>query len=532
MNLIDDPCLPFRHRDGGIVHAPPAAMADPDLVDLGFPRADFNGAGWQFLIGLLQTAYAPANRKEWRRLWQQPPPREELHAALAPFRDSFELFGDGSRFMQDRAPLEEAPEVSVAALLIDAPGEQGIKFNTDHFVKRGVGEAMCPECAAMALFNFQTTGPAGGTGYRVGIRGGGPLTTLVLPHDPDASLWQKLLLNVLTRDNSDFRYPDPKPDDWRVFPWLAATRTSEKGSPTLVTTPEDVHPLHVFWAMPNRIRLEQGEGAGDCQVCGRVASQVLRNLHKTNLGYNYDGPWRHPLTPYRFNPKKPDEIPISQKGQQGGLGYRHWESLTLEDPQDQGNLPALVVRDYIRTKQPTLKGPKQARLCVFGYDLKQNKPRGWYSTEMPLFAVGEEHGDAFLHLVRQIEQAAQKAAWQTREAVKAAWFSRPGEAKGDFDFIQHRFWEATAGDFYAVLPDLAAAVEADSGDMPAPVASRWMRTVRRAAEGVFEDLALAGDAEAMDLKRVIAARNKLRSWLNGGKEMKNLRQQAKQEEIA
>lgn len=532
MNLIDAPWLPFRHRDGGVVHAPPSAMADPALVDLAFPRADFNGAGWQLLIGLLQTAFAPANRKEWLRLWQEPPTGEDLEAALAPFRGAFELLGEGAQFMQDRDPLEDAREASVASLLIEAPGEQGLKFNTDHFVKRGIGEAMCPACAAMGLFTKQITGPAGGTGYRVGIRGGGPLTTLVLPHDPDASLWQKLLLNLLPRDHDTFRYSDPRPDDWRVFPWLAPTRTSEKGSPTPVTTPEDAHPLHVFWAMPSRIRLEAEEEPGHCQVCGGEAGTSIRRLRVTNLGYNYDGAWIHPLTPYRADPKKPEQAPISLKGQQGGLGYRHWEALTLEDAQGRGNLPALVVRDYTHTKQRTMKGAKQARLWVFGYDLKQNKPRGWYSTEMPLIAVSEARTDVFLHLVRELEQTAEKAAWQTREAVKAAWFSRPGDARGDFDFIQHRFWEATAQAFYAALGDLAPAVEEGATALPPGTARRWREAIRGAANDVFEDLALSGEAEVMDLKRVIAARNKLRGWLAGGKEMKTLRRQAEQEETA
>lgn len=529
MNLINDPWLPFRQRNGERIYAPPAAVVDPELVDLDFPRADFNGAGWQFLIGLLQTAMAPANRKEWLQLWERPPEREELESRLKTWQDAFELEGGGARFLQDRDPLEGARQASIASLLIEAPGEQGLKQNTDHFVHRGMGEEMCPECTAAALYNFQATGPAGGTGYRVGIRGGGPLTTLVLPRESDAPIWHKLLLNLLTRD-SDFRYSDPDPRDWRVSPWLAATRTSEKGSSTLVTTPEDVHPLHLFWAMPNRIHLDEPEGPGTCQVCGREAEQVFRSMRMANLGYNYDGPFRHPLTPYRFDPKKPDQPPFSQKGQPGGLGYRHWESLTLADP-EQGNLPALVVQDYLKTKQPLLRGEKQPRLWLFGYDLKQNKPRGWYSTEMPLVAIPPESTDLFLSWVRQLDQAADRGARRTQDAVKQAWFSRPKDAKGDFDFIRHRFWEATTADFYTCLSELAQAIESGVTVLPAEVAQRWVSAIDRAANGVFESLALAGDEEAMDLKRVIAARNGLRSWLRSGKEMKALRQQMQQEAV-
>jgi CRISPR system Cascade subunit CasA len=535
MNLISDPWLPFRRRDGGVEYGPPAAVANPEFVDLALPRADFQGSAWQFLIGLLQTASAPASRKHWLQMWMEPPSTDDLLARFAPYAGTFELFGDGPRFMQDLDPMEQAKTAPAAGLLIEAPGEQGLKQNTDHFVKRGVGEEMCPHCAGLALLTMQLTGPAGGTGYRVGLRGGGPLTTLVLPHDKEASLWHKLLLNLLSRDR--LTYPDPQPDDGRIFPWRLPTRTSEKGSPTLTTTPDDMHPLHGYWAMPNRFRLEVEDEACECRVCGRHDERRIRTMRVTNYGYNYDGSWIHPLTPYRFDPKKSDP-PLSQKGQPGGIGYRHWESLVLKDEKDQGNLPAQVVQDYLTTKADTLRFAsdtttvsRQARLWVFGYDLKQNKPRGWYSTEMPLVAVEEEHRDQMLHWVRQLSDAAEKTAWQTRSAVKAAWFNRPGDAKGDFTFVDQRVWEATTGAFYACLKDMPAELPRRAG-LPPQIAQRWQQALRDQAMHTFDDLALSGETEAADLKRVIAARGKLRGWLFKGKEMKNLRQAAEQEEAA
>lgn len=529
MNLIEDPWLPFRHRDGGVIHGPPAAVIDGALVDLALPRADFQGAAWQFLIGLLQTACAPANRKEWLKLWEEPPSRADLHERLTPYSGAFHLSGDGPRFMQDYDPLESAREASVAGLLIEAPGDQGLKFNTDHFVKRGVGDEMCPQCAALALFTLQTTGPAGGTGYRVGVRGGGPLTTLVLPHEEGASLWHKLLLNLLSRDQ--YSYPDPSPDDWRVFPWLAPTRTSEKGSSTPVTTPDDVHRLHVYWGTPNRIRLEVEDDPCHCRICGRYAERSVRRMRQTNYGYNYSGPWQHPLTPYRFDPKKTDS-PISQKGQPGGLGYQHWESLTLKDTKERGNLPAQVVQDYLDNKVRTLKTSRQSRLWVFGYDLKQNKPRNWYSTEMPLLPVPEHQRDQLLHWVRQLVAAAEKCSWLTRQAVKQAWFDRPGDTKGDFTFIEQRFWEATAPTFYRCLPDLVQALISHAGAIPPKIAAEWLQELRLRTTDVFDDLALSGDTDAMDLKRVVGARNQLRGSIEKSKEIKTIRQAAAQEEAA
>ncbi|PAV24463.1 hypothetical protein CF392_16135 [Tamilnaduibacter salinus] len=55
MNLLTDPWLPFKRRDGRQEYRPVTAMVDPDVIDLALPRSDFQGAAYQFLIGLLQT---------------------------------------------------------------------------------------------------------------------------------------------------------------------------------------------------------------------------------------------------------------------------------------------------------------------------------------------------------------------------------------------------------------------------------------------------------------------------------------------
>lgn len=536
MNLLDpaNHWVPFRLRDGRIEYAPVTAVVREDVVDTAFPRADFQGAAWQLLIGVLQTAYAPETRKAWRLDWQEPPSAEDLAARFAPYRHAFELFGGGPRFMQDLDSLDHGSTSTASSLLIEAPGAQSVKFNTDHFVRRGVGDELCPGCAALGLFNLQTTGPAGGTGYRVGIRGGGPLTTLVLPDDPSETLWHKLLLNLLTRDA--WPYSDPSPDDPRLFPWLGPTRTSEARSSTPVTTPDDVHPLHMYWAMPNRIRLDEEEADIHCRVCGHPGAVGVREVRMTNYGTNYDGPWQHPLTPYRTDPKKNDP-PLSQKGQQGGLGYRHWESFVLPREEGQGYIPARVVTDYLTTKYPTLarlgQDPgRQARLWVFGYDLKQNKPRGWYSIHMPLVVVDPSQRDLLAYGVRLLTDGANKTAWLTRECVKAAWFSRPGDAKGDFSWIDQRIWEQTSASFYGAVRSFSAELEEGARTLPAGIASDWLRSLQTAARTVFDDLALCGDATATDWKRVVAARDRLNRRLYGERELKALKTIAEQEEAA
>ncbi|MDX1653598.1 MAG: type I-E CRISPR-associated protein Cse1/CasA, partial [Candidatus Competibacteraceae bacterium] len=80
MNLITDPWIPIRRRDGGFGLIAPHQITDPDdpPLTLDAPRADFDGALMQFLIGLLQTVCPPERDREWRRMLAEPPTPDEL----------------------------------------------------------------------------------------------------------------------------------------------------------------------------------------------------------------------------------------------------------------------------------------------------------------------------------------------------------------------------------------------------------------------------------------------------------------------
>ena len=211
MNLLDTPWLPVRLRDGARTLIRPAQITAKDNppVALDSPRADFNGALAQFLIGLLQTCLAAKNDDEWEERLERPPTKEQLDAAFSRYHTAFEVDRDGPRFMQDfeafekfltKQKLKKATK-PIGWLLIDAPTENTLENNADHFIKRGYVEALCPVCAVTALFTLQLNAPSGGAGHRTSMRGGGPLTTLVAV-DPEGSslpdtLWHHLWLNVL-----------------------------------------------------------------------------------------------------------------------------------------------------------------------------------------------------------------------------------------------------------------------------------------------------------------------------------------------
>ena len=254
-NLITEPWLPVQRRSGASAWIAPSQInegidEDP-VVGFAWPRPDFNGAAHEFLIGLLATASAPSDDVGWEEWWFEPPPPEALEERFARLAHAFNLDGPGPRFLQDRCPLEEgAKNKQVGALLMDAPACQTLENNADLFVKRGGTVALCRAAAAMALYTLSAYAPTGGRGHRTSLRGGGPMTTLVVAeHGQGKTLWGRLWPNVETQRQIDRRATEATlpHDDALVFPWLAAKRTSQKGGKS--TSQPDVHPLQAYWGM-------------------------------------------------------------------------------------------------------------------------------------------------------------------------------------------------------------------------------------------------------------------------------------------
>jgi CRISPR system Cascade subunit CasA len=524
MNLVNGwPWLPVLRKSGARSTIEPWQIATDlggDLVvDVVAPRADFKGAIYQFLIGLLQTAFAPDDGEAWLDYWREPPSGEALQNAFAPYLSAFELDSDGPMFMQD-FDLPEGEPKEIAALLIEAPGGKTLRENLDHFVKGGRISQMAPQWAAMALFTLQINAPSGGVGHRVSLRGGGPLTTLILPDESDgpASLWHKLWLNVLARDELGQLTGDRKRKALAdIFPWLAPTRTSEPKT-GVETQPGDCHPLQMYWAMPRRIRLGFSETrAGHCDLTGEPSEHLVSGFLTKNYGVNYTGPWVHPLTPYAIDAKTG---PLSIKGQPGGVCYRNWLGLVLDADGD-GKIQrrsAMVVQAYLQDRQRRLKSDRQPRLWAFGYDMDNMKARCWYEATLPIFPVPRERRDDIHHAVQILLDAAQEALGNLRSCLKQAWFSRPKEAKGDFSFLDRDFWQITEAEFYRQLEEITRGSEESSNSQAR--CEHWQQTLRRETLAIFDHWALSGDNEDGDLKRVVQARAHLEHWLYHGKEMK------------
>ena len=533
MNLIQDKWIKTVHFDQSVSFISPCQIvqnnsSENPVVDVATSRPDFKGALFQFLIGLLQTV-APQNESEWHDLWETPPSVDELRNRLSIMVPAFDFSDDSPSFMQDY-DLKDGEKKPISSLLIESPGGKTLKDNLDHFIKRGTVTAICNHCAALALFTLQINAPSGGVGHRTGLRGGGPLTTLIMPDEgmansqkPHNTLWHKLWLNVLPekicyRRLNEYNWENK--DKAAIFPWMEPTRTSEKkdGKDTF---PQDVHPYQMYWAMPRRIQIDfKNVTIGTCDLCGSQDETLIHSFLTKNYGTNYNGPWQHPLTPH--SRRQQTEIPLPLHGQKGGVSYRNWLGLTLGVGESQ--MPAMTISHYLDRRIHRISSnhhaSRHARIWAYGYDMDNMKARCWYDSLMPLYYISPNLQNTIKDLVANFIEAAEEVCANLRQEVKKAWFKRPKDVKGDWTFIDLAFWQATEDKFYYLIKGAIASTENDISHND--LAKQWHTFLRQTALDQFDRLALSGPAEDLELKRVAQARHNLSLWLNTGKMVKKL----------
>ncbi len=521
-SLLHDPWIPVRRRSGARERIRPpdltSDLATDPITAFDWPRADFDLACRELLIGLLALAgHAEASDLDgWLHWWKRAPDPDELDRRLAPFAPAFLLDGPGPRFMQDAQELPGSPE-EIGKLLIEAPGEQTLALNKDLFVKRGGVAVLGRPAAAMALFTLQDFAPGGGQGHRTSLRGGGPLVTLVLP-DPDAAgeppLWHQLWLGVVWEP--DWPAPDASQLP-RIFPWLAPTRTSEKGR---VTTPEDVHPAQAYIGMPRRIRLVFEPNGTDrpCDLLGDRDTVLVTGFHQRPHGTNYAA-WRHPLTPYyRQKPESVEWLPAHPQPYR--LGYRDWLGLVVADAPSERETTRLPARAVVLARERLAElGRRSARLLAAGFDMKKMKARGFVEAEMPLPLVRPERRESFEAASRELVRRAREVASLLGGCVRQALWSgeAPGADAGDRYLAQERFWDATEPAFLATLRDLAGRLEtAEPGGEEGIRAaleqarSRFSEELRRTALSIFDALVRFDEIDQdRTMERRIQARRRL-----------------------
>lgn len=524
-SLAVEPWLPVAMADGTRKFVSIRKIADPDILTINTGRADCDICLTEFLIGLAAIALAPDDERDWVDLFHNPPTPDVIDAALRPFAHALVLDGPGPRFLQDFDPLQ-GDEVPVSSLLMDQPGANTLKDNADHFVKRGQMRTLSRAGAAIALLTLQTSAPSGGAGHRTSMRGGGPVTTLVVPrlNGKPPNLWQLIWANTPL----DYRV-DPA-DAAKAMPWLAPTRTSAKGEPGATTTPAhpDFHRAQAFFGMPRRVRLNFAQNTGDqaCDLLGHKDEIIVQNYVTRPYGFNYTD-CIHPLSPYyKVDEKSNNWLPLHFKS--SVISYKSWVGLTLRGTKSETRRPADVVHNFIGNRRRRL-GIKESDLnrsiglLACGYAMDNMKPLDFTEAMLPLISTGDPErdkdlADCALHMV----QAAELTASQLLTALKIALFdpekkNQPDSNKTVLDAPRARFWAETEADFYRLLA-VAASIEQNpqaAHAMLDHVAAAWLPVICNAALRIFDETAPIDAPEDPDLEDIVKGRSLLHSSLFG-----------------
>lgn len=555
-NLLDEAWLPVKRASGAIEFISPAEITgrhkeDPILA-LATPRADLDGAGLQFLIALLQTTFAPKNDLAWYKLLFSPPSPQTLAQHFEVVRGAFNLNGDGPNFMQPLEGIEGGASCPITDLWVNSPGENTRKKNSDFFIKRN-DAPMSHAAAALSLFAMQTNAYGGGPGYRTSVRGGGPLSTIVLGE----TLWSTLWYNVLNASVMGGRATSASAD---IFPWCGETRQSDAKKGGVDTNPTDVHALQVYWAMPWLIQIQEKFDISDtCTLYPTTQRAAYLSFEKTNYGVNYVGPWRHPLTPYRFH-KKADVLEyISQKGTSRNFRYSNWPGLCHHDDEpadvDSGNRTAHVVARFVNIRDTVKEGAADFnndttpqgdfRLFIFGYEMDNAKTLQWNQAEMPIWTFDDPHQRDLLathaqHLIATAERYEEIFYHSARKLIggKVESIDEKGNASWDVNgsLVPDRsstliegpidaLWNETQPKFFAILGEIKQLLDQFKDDLEAQrtriadLYLQWRKDLYQLIQDYFERLAPSDMQYVQNAREVVHARKELKSF--GWPENKN-----------
>lgn len=285
MNLLYDPWIPVR-ADGGtgdfcqITYE--ELLCQKSNWEISLPRDDLEMACFQLLICLTQVLFLPSDYKMLRRQINDRLSHEEFSAGIAQAESRwFDLADPKTPFMQTRG-VNTDEVTPIQKLLVGMPeGNNHAFFNEVGEVRR-LGAA----CTAIALFNQAVNTPSFGGGFKGGLRGGAPVTTLLLGENLRDSVWRNVISldRVKNRIGKHYKYDlsKDKPS------WVQPIQRKE----TIYSS--DIGLLRGLFWQPAHVELLLPERDGKCDLLEVPSKIVYRGFKKEKFSYDLIGVWPHP----------------------------------------------------------------------------------------------------------------------------------------------------------------------------------------------------------------------------------------------
>ncbi|MEN8168733.1 MAG: type I-E CRISPR-associated protein Cse1/CasA [Pseudomonadota bacterium] len=378
MNLLTSAWIPVR-KGGAFRHISlKTLLCAEGKYHLSLYRDDMETAALQLLISLVQAAFTPKSNEELYQRVEQPLTEDEYAAVISPLDSWFELNHDETPFMQSLG-VKAKGATPIQKLFVGLPEGNNHAF----FNPPGEIGAVCPSCAAIALFNQASNCPSFGGGFKANLRGSAPVNTFVAGE----SLRQTLWLNVLTAGYASRILPntaaEPRPT------WLTTIKAGEK------IQAQSIGLLRGLFWQPARLELIGEPRDGVCDSCQSSSNYLYSGFNKEKFVYSIEGMWPHPHSPQIWNLKK-----------DGAIEKRRFISFTTAAPAwtqlnqylvaRSDSIPAPVVEQF-----KELFSRRALNLYVSGY---RNKQAAILMRRHELFSMPEDWGKDD-HLGRVISEA-------------------------------------------------------------------------------------------------------------------------------
>lgn len=282
MNLLEDPWIPVR-ADGGAgafqLLTYRQLLCEPGNWQVSLPRDDLELACVQLLVCMTQVMFLPEDIRQLKSRLAKPLTADEFTAGIAPCLDWFDLDHPTRPFMQSRG-VRAAEDTPMQKLLIGLPEGNNHAFFNEVGEVRHVGGTL----AAIALFNQASNCPSFGGGFKGSLRGGAPITTLVVGSHLRETIWR----NVLTRAAVAERQIAISGPQLDQPTWVRPIREQE-----VVRWNEIGLCRGLFW-QPARVELVRASHDAPCDVLGGQAVPVYTGFRKEKFNFTVDGIWPHP----------------------------------------------------------------------------------------------------------------------------------------------------------------------------------------------------------------------------------------------
>ncbi|WP_338803864.1 type I-E CRISPR-associated protein Cse1/CasA [Xenorhabdus griffiniae] len=288
MDLLVHNWIPVRPMAGGTpttISLQTLLCSDEQWM-LCLPRDDMELAALQLLICLTQVIWTPQDAQTLRLRIKQPLTPDDFVQGVSAWGDTFQLDHPEKPFMQFKG-VSAKDVTGMDTLLAGLTGATNCTFINEP----GQGNALCGGCTAVALFNKANNAPSFGGGFKSGLRGGAPVTTLIQAVDNRrADLRTTVWLNVLIKPFLQKWFSE----DVQTNPLPVWQEPIQAGE----TIPAARIGLlrGLFW-QPNHIELCPPIGAGQCSGCGQHVAQRYTGFLKEKFVFTVEGVWPHPHSP-------------------------------------------------------------------------------------------------------------------------------------------------------------------------------------------------------------------------------------------